>query len=932
MVTTVSGKLMLRMIIASLLMLIMGGLVILQIKQNLLAENAQLLLDRKEKQINASYQEKMQVGVAALFSAVATTPELVKLTQEKDHQALRALLASLPVMFKAETEFKNIKINVFDDQGNILMRSGAKEPDAERGKSALHRAGFKALLSGSKSHFEGLDFSRSGLNLVSLASIKDQQGKTVGILEFQSGFGSVTQQLTESGIYMVQLLDDAALELYPAASKNPKLFDLTVAHESQYASTVTWYNGLILSDLKKSPFILTQDKAVKLSSVYNNDSKLIAYRLVGIDMTHPEMLMIEQDINNVITIMFVLLFVLLTVVIVVLWYFTTRLVSHPLAQVSQALMAVNNTGKLQISINYQSQDEVGQMAQSMIRVFEQIDAAVNQANQVVTAIGEGDFSQRITSQYIGDLDTLKIGVNASAQSVAFMMSELSQVMQALSAGRFDVKMNDRVAPAFRAQVDGAMLSVSSVINDINSVMAHMQEGHLDMRVTSDCQGDLLELKQRINQTLEGLSQAISAIAEIMVCQTTGEVENFPKVTQKGDIGVMQQAMGLAMTNTASIITEVRSSLDMAVHGVQNMNHAIADISGQMQQQASALQQSAATAEEMHLQADGMQNQSHDVAMLVADMKEQVSKTRNIMAGTIDAMRTIQSKSQQIESIVSLIDGIAFQTNLLALNAAVEAARAGEHGRGFAVVAGEVRNLAQKTADAAKDINLLIASTVEDVARGNAQVHQTELAISELNEGTSAIQQKMGLMSVAAQQTATGVSELNKAIGILDSAIQQNTAAMEEISHTAEGISGQSVRVLDSLSFFKTTNLGGLLDNAVRANDFRFARARRLMRTWGLKTEVQLTSNFATVTVEHTGLSEHLSSIEGIGVRFQQIDQKKQQAAQLASELAALKQRTGKLSDDALVALRTAVNETVAEISAAEAALLGSHRSLALPRR
>jgi methyl-accepting chemotaxis protein len=302
--------------------------------------------------------------------------------------------------------------------------------------------------------------------------------------------------------------------LYPAASKNPKLFDLTLAHESQYASTVTWYNGLVLSDLKKSPFILTQDKAVKLSSVYNNDGKLIAYRLVGIDMTHPEMVMIEHDINNVITIMFVLLFVMLTVVIVVivvivvLWYFTARLVSHPLAQVSQALMTVNNTGKLQININYQSQDEVGQMAQNMIRVFEQIDSAVNQANKVVTAIGEGDFSQRITNQYIGDLDTLKIGVNASAQSVAFMMSELSQVMQALSAGRFDVKMNDRVAPAFRAQVDGAMLSVSSVINDINSVMARMQEGHLDMRVTSDCQGDLLELKQRINQTLEGLSQAV----------------------------------------------------------------------------------------------------------------------------------------------------------------------------------------------------------------------------------------------------------------------------------------------------------------------------------------------------------------------------------------------------------------------------------------
>ena len=544
---------------------------------------------------------------------------------------------------------------------------------------------------------------------------------------------------------------------------------------------------------------------------------------------------------------------------------------------------------------------------------------------MVTAIGQGDFSHRLQGQYIGDLATLQQGVNASAESVAFMMQELGNVMQGLSAGRFDVKMNERVAPSFRALVDSAMTSVSDVIHQINDVMGSMQQGHLDKRVDIACQGDLQALKQHINETLEAFSAAIGQIAEIMVCQTTGEIENMPTVTQKGDVGVMQQAMGLAMTNTASIITEVRTSLDAAVIGVTSMNDAIADISGQMQQQAAALEESAATSQEMHQQADDMQKQASEVATLVTGMQAQVVRTRGVMSGTIDAMQTIQAKSQQIESIVSLIDGIAFQTNLLALNAAVEAARAGEHGRGFAVVAGEVRSLAQKTADAAKDINQLIVSTVEDVARGNEQVQQTEIAISELDAGTQSIQQKMQQMSGAAEQTATGIRELNKAITILDNAIQENTAAMDEISHTAAGISGQSVNVLESLSFFRTSNLGGLLDAAVRAQDFRFARARRLMRTWGLKTEVALTSELRVIAVDATGLSQHLSTIEGLGARYQQIDQKKQLAADIAVHYAARKQRGEVISDDDVLKLREAVNATVAEITAAESAILGGGR-------
>jgi methyl-accepting chemotaxis protein len=219
-----------------------------------------------------------------------------------------------------------------------------------------------------------------------------------------------------------------------------------------------------------------------------------------------------------------------------------------------------------------------------------------------------------------------------------------------------------------------------------------------------------------------------------------------------------------------------------------------------------------------------------------------------MNSAIESMEQINTSSRKINDIIGLIDSIAFQTNLLALNAAVEAARAGEHGRGFAVVAGEVRSLAGKSSDAAKDIRILIEDTVKKVSEGTLHVRGSGDALNEIVKSIGNVNQIIEEIAASSNEQSIGVSQVNEAITDIDSAVQQNAALVEETAATAEELGNMSELMSHNVSQFKMNEQPTGISQALSTGNIDFAGARRAHRQW--RVNVRAYINDLDVTFDH----------------------------------------------------------------------------------
>ncbi|SFD54863.1 methyl-accepting chemotaxis protein [Massilia yuzhufengensis] len=294
-----------------------------------------------------------------------------------------------------------------------------------------------------------------------------------------------------------------------------------------------------------------------------------------------------------------------------------------------------------------------------------------------------------------------------------------------------------------------------------------------------------------------LVHAVSLAQQVASGDLTAEIE----VTSRDEVGDLLAALKVMNGSLRKTVTEVRMGTDAIVTASQQIASGNLDLSARTEQQASSLEETASSMEELTSTVRQNSDSARQANMLALSAWEIAVRGGDVVAQVVSTMASINASSKQIRDIIGVIDSIAFQTNILALNAAVEAARAGEQGRGFAVVASEVRNLAQRSAGAAKEIRTLITDSVSKVDAGGRLVDEAGSTMQEIVQGITRVTDIMsGIASASAEQTA-GIEQVNAAITQMDSVTQHNAALVEEAAAAAESLQDQAATLAQLVSTF-----------------------------------------------------------------------------------------------------------------------------------
>ncbi|MDD1780253.1 methyl-accepting chemotaxis protein [Enterovibrio sp. ZSDZ35] len=617
-----------------------------------------------------------------------------------------------------------------------------------------------------------------------------------------------------------------------------------------------------------------------------------------------------SSLKNLVLIVLVVGVIIISIVALLV----TRSVTKPVQDLTEQLKDVAVNSDFSTRVEVKSNDEIGQSARAFNTLMDSMQAAIGEIRKVMEGLADGDFSNRIESEYSGDLHLIKQATNTSLENIEESESikanleceskrqaeENARVRQALDNVSTNTMIADRnydiiylnrssrelmsdaredfatlvpnfdpenilgqnidffhrnpnhqrhildhlhgthhvelpvgsriMAVAVSAIIDDDGERIGSVIEwtdrtaevaierDIDGVVDAASRGDFSKQLSLEGkQGFLLNLAQGLNTLTTNTDAALADVQRILGAMASGDLTERIEKNYVGRFGQLKSDTN----STIEKLTQVISDIRRASATISNSSNEIAsgnrDLSQRTEDQATSLQETAASMESM---TDTVK-QSADNAVLANKLSEEArSKAReggSVVMRTITAMDQISGASNKISDIIGVIDEIAFQTNLLALNAAVEAARAGEQGRGFAVVAGEVRSLAQRSAEAAKEIKELIRDTNKKVEDGAELVSESGDTLQEIVNMVEEVGIKMAEISEAAQEQSSGIEQVNIAIARMDTMTQQNAALVEQAATAGESMLSQSQDMSVMMEFFTVAEVTEAIKSPVFKN-------------------------------------------------------------------------------------------------------------------
>jgi methyl-accepting chemotaxis protein len=334
-------------------------------------------------------------------------------------------------------------------------------------------------------------------------------------------------------------------------------------------------------------------------------------------------------------------------------------------------------------------------------------------------------------------------------------------------------------------------------------------GDFSRRLEADrMSGFFRKISQGINDLLEANTRALGDLGAMLERMSEGNLTEKIDTNYQGMLGTLKDDANATVDNLQKIIFSIKDATDAINTAAQEIASGNQDLSARTEEQASSLEETASSMEQITSSVRQNADNSRQANELANHAQQVAIRGGEVVGQVVQTMSAIQQSSSKIADIIGVIDGIAFQTNILALNAAVEAARAGEQGRGFAVVATEVRNLAQRSAAAAKEIKGLISDSVDKVSAGNKLVDQAGRTMEEVVASIRRVAKIMGDISEASREQSSGIEQVSRAVSQMDEVTQQNAALVEEAAAAAESLEEQARSLAQAVAVFRLP--GGVL--------------------------------------------------------------------------------------------------------------------------
>lgn len=343
----------------------------------------------------------------------------------------------------------------------------------------------------------------------------------------------------------------------------------------------------------------------------------------------------------------------------------------------------------------------------------------------------------------------------------------------------------------------------AIEQEVSDIIEAAAAGDFSRRIElGDKQTFFLKLSTGINRLLEVNSQALEEVGRMLSRLAHGDLTEKINTPYQGLLGRVRDDANGTVDNLQEIVLSIKQATDAINTAAMEIAQGNQDLSGRTEQQASSLEETASSMEQLTGTVRQNAENARRANELAGNAQRVAEQGGDVVGQVVTTMSAIQQSSSRIADIIGVIDGIAFQTNILALNAAVEAARAGEQGRGFAVVATEVRNLAQRSAAAAKEIKGLIADSVSKVTVGNKLVDQAGLTMNEVVASIQSVARLMGDISGATREQSSGIEQVGLAINRMDEVTQQNAALVEQAAAAAESLQEQAQSLAQAVSAFR----------------------------------------------------------------------------------------------------------------------------------